>query len=117
MKKVNDKALEYAHQNEKPPFYDSAIRGYIKGYFQAQSDNPYRWRDPKKEKPDCVPGNFAFVLASIVIDGRNITEIVEYINDGGSSRWRVFNGDGCKDYPTEAVKAWMPKPYYIEDKI
>lgn len=116
MTTLNEKALEYAQRNEKLCFYEAAIRGYVAGYSQAQSENPYRWRDPRKEKPQCVPGlNSVFVLASI--GEANITEIVEYINGGGYERWRTFDTDGIKDHPTDKIKAWMPKPSYIEETV
>lgn len=113
MKEISEKALEYARANEKPPFYEAAIRGYVAGYCQAQSENPYRWRDPRKEKPECCPVvKFTFILACVKMNGLSTTQIVEYIQDGSKERWRLFSGDKIEDLPSEAIKAWMPLPYY-----
>lgn len=108
---LNEKALEYVRAKEKPSFYEAGIRGYIAGYVQAQSEYQYKWHDPRKELPECVPGQFVFVLASI---GRD-TEIVEYIRDGSIIKWRRFREHMIIDLPTSAIKAWMPLPHYFEE--
>lgn len=115
MKKISEKALEYAQKNEKPCFYEPAIHGYVTGYIDARKENPYRWRDPRKERPECFGGlKFEFVLAAIDRGGYTITEIVQYIEDGSNSRWREFRRDEIVDHPTDKIKAWMPKPNYSE---
>ncbi len=114
---LSEKALEYAHTKEKPKDYEAAIRGYIQGYKQAQSENPFHWRDPKKEKPECCPvGMFTFVLASVNTNGLRHTETLQYIKDGKGEKWRHFGINGILDLPPESIKAWMPMPHYRENQ-
>ncbi len=113
MNPLGEEALKYAQSNEKPPYYEVAIRGYMAGYTKAQNDNPYHWRDPNKEKPECCPVvKFTFVLACVEMNGLSTTQIVEYIQDSGKERWRIFKGEYIEDVPIKAIKAWMPLPYY-----
>lgn len=113
---LSEKALEYAHAKEKPKDYEAAIRGYIQGYNQAQSENPFRWRDPRKEKPECCPvGDFTFVIASINSNGLRHSDVVQYIKNGKYDKWRRFKGEEIEDLSTDSIQAWMPLPHYRPD--
>lgn len=112
---LSEKSLKYAHENVNPQNYITAMEAYQAGYRQAQEDNPYHWRDPKKEKPQLIlqwlPQN---VLISVRCGSGCTTMDGEYDTDG---KWRVFDYHDLthKVVDSSDVLAWMPYPFYSDN--